>query len=93
LEILKETDLRILGGDILSENNGELAYAMDFWGIYLDWSCDKKDDETEEQYLKRCYGVAKESIYKANDIAKELNKKCYIVLVVSTERARKNFGF
>ncbi|MGC4059178.1 MAG: Imm40 family immunity protein [Chitinophagaceae bacterium] len=45
LELLKENQIAVLGGDILTEENGELIYAYQLWGEeyqYLNWYCDQK---------------------------------------------------
>ena len=88
LDLLKGNQIAVLGGDILSEKeNGKLIYAYQLWGDgqeyhYLNWYCDKKDSENQEEYVERSYIIAKDSIKAANDIAKRLGKKCYIVIVI-----------
>lgn len=85
LELLKESQTVILGGDVLSEENGRLVYAYQLWGeqyIYLNWFCDKHDIESQIEYCMRSYEVAKESIYKTIDVSKQLEMVSYIVLVV-----------
>ncbi len=88
LDLLDGNQIAVLGGDILSEKeNGELIYAYQLWGDgqeyhCLNWSCSKIDSENQEDYTKRSYVIAKESIKTANDIAKRLGKKCYIVIVI-----------
>lgn len=88
LDLLKGNQIAVLGGDILSEKeNGKLIYAYQLWGDgqeyhYLNWYCDKKDSENQEEYVERSYIIAKDSIKAANDIAKRLGKKCYIVIII-----------
>lgn len=85
LELLKDSQTVILGGDILSEENGGLVYAYQLWGeeyIYLNWYSDKQDNESQAEYCTRSYGVAKESIKKAVEVSKQLKRDCYVVLVV-----------
>lgn len=86
LNLLGVDQVVILGGDILSEkDNGSLVYAYQLWGseyACLDWYCDKLVNESQEEYAKRSYNFAKEGIKTANDIAKRLGKKCYIVIVI-----------
>jgi len=86
LDLLNGSNIAILGGDILTKDvNDKLAYAIHSWGYdycYLNWYCDKIDSESQEDYIKRSYIVAKESIKTASDIAKRLDKKCYIVIVI-----------
>ena len=84
IELLKEEKIAIYGGDILTEADGELVYAHDIWGkkyYYLNWYCDKLDDEESADYLQRSYDKAKEGIMEARKVADRLGKKCYIVLV------------
>lgn len=84
LELLVDTQIIILGGDILSEENNELVYAYQLWGEeyqYLNWYCDKKDNESEADYLQRSYVLAREGIANASKTAEKLKKKCYIVFV------------
>lgn len=84
LELIKDSEEIILGGDILSEDNNELIYAYQLWGEeyhVLNWCCDRTSNESKEAYLKRCYDIAKESITNANKIAGKLKSKCYIVFV------------
>ena len=64
--------------------DGELVYAHDIWGKeyhYLNWYCDKSEDEERADYLQRSYDKAKEGIMEARKVADRLGKKCYIVLV------------
>ena len=84
VELLKEEKIAIYGGDILTEADGELVYAHDIWGKeyhYLNWYCDKSEDEDRADYLQRSYDKAKEGIMEAKKVADRLGKKCYIVLV------------
>ena len=84
IELLSEEKIAIYGGDILTEADGELVYAHDIWGKeyhYLNWYCDKLDDEERADYLQRSYDKAKEGIMEAKKAAERLSKKCYIVLV------------
>ena len=70
IELLKEEKIAIYGGDIL----GKEYY-------YLNWYCDKLDDEERADYLRRSYDKAKKGIMEAKKAADRLGKKCYIVLV------------
>jgi hypothetical protein len=84
IELLSEEKTAIYGGEILTEADGELVYAHDIWGKeyhYLNWYCDKSDDEERADYLQRSYDKAKEGIVEAKKAADRLGKKCYIVLV------------
>ncbi|OAV76281.1 hypothetical protein Barb7_00023 [Bacteroidales bacterium Barb7] len=86
LNILKDNQLIILGGDILSEDEqGKLVYVIHYWGYeycYLDWYCNRINNESENEYKKRSYDIAKRSIAIADTIAKKLNKKCLISFVI-----------
>jgi hypothetical protein len=86
LNLLNDNQVPILGGDILSEKeNGSLVYACQLWGseyYYLNWYCNKINNENQEDYTNRSYIIAKKSIKTANNIAKRLGKKCYIVIVI-----------
>ena len=85
IELIKNSGQPILGGDILSDNLKKLNYAYQIWGSEyhsLNWYCEKMDKESQINYCIRSYKIAKASIYKANEVAKELNKSCYIVFVV-----------
>ncbi|MDH6344165.1 hypothetical protein M2480_003080 [Parabacteroides sp. PFB2-12] len=84
IDILLKQQIPILGGDIISEKSGKLIYAYQLWGIeyhYLNWCCDKMENESKKNYILRSYNIAKETIVKALDIANHLHEKCYIVLV------------
>ena len=84
IELLSEEEIVIYGGDILTEADGELVYAHDILGkeyYYLNWYCDKLEDEDRADYLQRSYDKAKEGIMEAKKVADRLGKKCYIVLV------------
>ena len=84
IELLSEEKTAIYGGDILTEADGELVYAHDILGkeyYYLNWYCDKLEDEDRADYLQRSYDKAKEGIMEAKKAAERFGKKCYIVLV------------
>ena len=84
IELLNEEKIAIYGGDILTEADGELVYVHDIWGKeyhYLNWYCDKSEDEDRADYLQRSYDKAKEGIMEAKKVADRLGEKCYIVLV------------
>ncbi|MEO5995604.1 MAG: Imm40 family immunity protein [Chitinophagaceae bacterium] len=84
LELLKISHTEIFGGDVYSEDNGLLIYAYQLWGAkyhYLNWYCDRMDNEREDDYLKRSYEIASEGISNASKTAEQLKKKCFFVLV------------
>ncbi|MDB5133272.1 MAG: Uncharacterized protein JWR02_3021 [Mucilaginibacter sp.] len=85
LELLKKSNMLILGGDIYSEENGELILAIQAWGYnyhFLSWYCEKKEKETDEELIERSYNFAKQSILRANEIANQIKKSCFIVFVI-----------
>lgn len=84
LDLLRDSQTVVLGGDVLSEKNDELIYAYQLWGDeyqYLNWYCDRIDNESKANYLQRSYELAREGITNANKTAEQLKKKCYIVFV------------
>lgn len=86
IELLDNSQTIILGGDIISNQNGNLGYAIHLWGYdyhYLNWYCDRLEREIENEYRLRSYIVAKESIGAAHLIAKKMKSVCYIALVVA----------
>jgi hypothetical protein len=85
LELLKDAQVEILGGDIFSEDNDELIYANQLWGAeyhYLNWYSEKEKDESNEAYLIRNYNEAKDGICNASLVAQKLQKTCYIAFVL-----------
>lgn len=86
LDLLNGSQIAVLGGDILTENiNGKLTYVIHSWGYeycYLNWSCNHMDKENLENYVSRSHIIARESIQVADNTAKRLEKKCYIVIVI-----------
>lgn len=87
VDLLRNARIAILGGDILTEDkeNNKLGYVVHLWGHdyhYLNWYCNKEDNESQENYIERSYIIAKESIKVANGTAKRFEKKCYIVIVI-----------
>ena len=85
IELLKESQIPVLGGDILTNESGSLIYAYQFWGSQyhsLNWYCEKGEGETKENFCKRSYYIAKEAIDNANNTAKKLGQRCYVTLVV-----------
>ncbi|GAA4454998.1 Imm40 family immunity protein [Rurimicrobium arvi] len=86
LELLKENQIAVLGGDILTEENDELIYAYQLWGgeyQYLNWYCDQNPNESDEEYLQRSYAKSIEGISDAVKIADKFRAKCYIVFVTA----------
>lgn len=86
IELLKNNQVPVLGGDILSVDDlGKLIYAYQLWGSEyhcLNWYCDKTDNESPSEYCDRSYKIAQKSIQEAAKVSKRLGKECYIVLVI-----------
>ncbi|MCE6988168.1 hypothetical protein [Dyadobacter sp. CY323] len=85
IDILNRADVLILGGEILTENNGQLIYAIHKWGYeysYLNWSVDRKEvNESVKTYISESHRKARECILAANEVADRLKNKCFVVLV------------
>jgi hypothetical protein len=85
IELLKGSQIPVLGGDILTDKSGSLIYAYQLWGSEyhsLNWFCEKEKSETKENYCNRSHNIAKEAIGFANITAKKLGQNCYVNLVV-----------
>ena len=85
LEILKEIQIPVLGGDILSIKSGLLIYAYQFWGSQyhcLNWYCEKSDSESKEVFCDRSITNAKKAIEVAKLTAEKLGEKCYVDLII-----------
>ena len=85
IDIIKKQESSILGGDILTSDEGKLVYAHELWGSeyhYLNWYCDKIGKEDIESFSKRSYKLAEKGINEANKIAQRLEKDCFIVFVI-----------
>ena len=83
-EILRKESVPILGGDIVSEQNGSLIYAHQFWGseyISLNWYCRREQDEELEYYARRSHDLAEDHIENARRVAAKLGQECFVVLV------------
>ncbi len=73
IELLKNERVPILGGDILSDETGELAYT------YENWYCDQNPDENQFDYVDRSYEYAMNYL---SNIAKKNKNDLYVVIVV-----------
>ena len=83
--LLEDSQLPVLGGDILSTESGRLIYAYQLWGSgyhCLSWYCDKLENESDAAYAVRSYELAKKAISKAANVAKKLSEDCFVVLIV-----------
>ena len=72
IELLQNTHLAILGGDILSDESGELTY------IYENWYCEKIKNENQDEYRNRSFDFAKKYI---NNLVERGSKNLFVVLV------------
>ena len=85
LELLQSDSIQILGGDILSERDGQLVYAYQIWGEQyhsLNWYCEKEDGESHDDFNIRAVAIARDAILAAERIAKELEMKCFVVFIL-----------
>lgn len=83
--LLKNCNLPILGGDVLTIDSDKLVYVDQHWGEkynYLNWYCEKMNSESTEEYSARSYEVAKKAISEVDKVAKNFGDKSLIVLVV-----------
>jgi hypothetical protein len=84
INILRGSQLPIVGGDIVSEDSeGKLIYAIYLWGyeyVYLNWYYEEENQKDE--YIEKSYQLAQEKIIAANNTAKHLVKSCYIIIIV-----------
>lgn len=90
IAIMKKDELPILGGDVMTEKNGELTYAYQSWGMKyhsLDWYTNKNSGESIEEYTQRSYQKALDSIMEAEEVSNKLKETCLIVLVVDEGRS------
>lgn len=84
IELLRESECAILGGDIITMENDSLIYAYQCWGDdyqFLNWYCSRKNDENDKEFSERSYQSALEGIDNANHVAKHLGYDCWIVLI------------
>lgn len=85
INLIQNANLRIVGGDILTNDNEKLKYAYHVWGKkyhYLNWSCEELENELLEDYKKRSYEFAENAIIQALKVAEEFKMECLIVLIV-----------
>lgn len=85
IELIKKENTPILGGDILTYNNGSILYAYLVWGSQyhcLNWYCNKTEKESKIRYAERSYGIAKRAIKESIKIAKILDEDCLITFII-----------
>jgi hypothetical protein len=73
IELLRGTQSAILGGDVLSDESGTLAYT------YENWYSEKLEGESQADYSNKSYDIARNYI---NEVVKRHGKNRYIVLVI-----------
>jgi hypothetical protein len=73
VEILRGTRRAILGGDVLSDESGTLAYTHE------NWYSERRGGEGHADYCDRSYEDSRNYI---NEVVKRRGKNRYIVLVV-----------
>lgn len=77
LDLLSGTNIAVLGGDVLSDASGRLAYTYD------NWYCNQLLNENCMEFAQRSHTVAREYI---NNIKKRNNPNIFIVLVYSAPK-------
>jgi len=85
VKLIRGKNVAVLGGDILTNKDGELIYAYQFWGSsyhYLNWHCDQSPQEPAREYISRSQQLAENSIELASKTAESLNQNCYVVLIL-----------
>lgn len=86
IELLKEEEIEILGGDILVEVDERLVYAYQCLGeeyIYLNWFYEEVENDSYRVNVNKSYFVAKEKINIAKKIINKNNKKGYVVIIAN----------
>jgi len=74
IDLLSGSQVAILGGDLLSDKSGKLAYS------YENWYCDKKPSENPIGFVNRSQAIAREFIGK---LMERDDNNIYVVLVYS----------
>jgi hypothetical protein len=76
----------ILGGDVLSvDETGNIKYAYDIIGQkyhVLNWSCDRKQDESRDEFRERSHKLAREKIHMSSTLLKNFGMVCYVYFVM-----------
>lgn len=86
IDLLKTHEVAIVGGDIMSKKDDSLIYAYQLWGSKyqsLNWYCSRDSGESDPDYAKRTYELARTKIEEAKNVADSLNYPCLIVLVTT----------
>lgn len=84
IELLKDNEVPILGGDILTTDSGKLIYAHQLWGSEyqsLNWYTDKLSDESRLDYAIRSHKEARRAINVAIETSQKLGENCLVVLI------------
>ena len=74
LELLAGSQVAILGGDVLSDSSGKLAY------VYENWYCEQLPGESPFAFVRRSHSVAHEFITR---LVERNNPNLFVVLVHS----------
>lgn len=74
---LSGSDTAILGGDVLSDASGRLAYT------YENWYCNRTPGDNAIEYVLRSHAIARDFISKLADKA---DPHTYVVLVYAERR-------
>lgn len=61
LELLRDTNVAIIGGDLAFLEDGRLCYRVENWGIHT------KDGEDAKDYVRRSHEITKEFLAKSRD--------------------------
>jgi hypothetical protein len=81
-----ENKTPVLGGDVLSSNESDkLYYAYQLWGAEfqsLNWYCNQEINESKDEFIRRSYKEARESISVAVKSVHEFRRPCFFVLVL-----------
>lgn len=80
IELIKEDDFAILGGDIVTlDKKGEFTYA------YLSWNVDDEKEETSKSYKERSYKESEDYIVYINKILTKKKKPCFIIFAIEDD--------
>jgi hypothetical protein len=77
LDLLSGTNIAVLGGDVLSDASGRLAYT------YNNLYCNQLLNENCVEFARRSHAIARDS---TNNIEKRNDPNIFIVLVYSTPK-------
>jgi hypothetical protein len=81
LDLLSGTNIAVLGGDVLSDASGRLAYTYD------NWYCNQLLNENCVEFARRSHAIARESI---NKIEKRNDPNIFIFSFILHRNEPKN---